>query len=132
MSLATDPRRPDRCELAPEQLTITMTAHAIERFRDRARPTLDLPRAAEELQRLIAHGHVCSEAPPWIADRQHQHAAFYLVVGDLVFPLDSSRRDPATLSLLTCLARGAISPAARQRRNPRATNRAHARGKLRA
>jgi hypothetical protein len=118
MSASPTPARiePDTCELIPGELSIVLSAHAIERYRERVRPGLELHAAAIALERLVAYGAVRNRAPDWVADRQRQRAAFYLIVGDLVFPMDPSHRDPASLRVLTCLARGAISPAARERR----------------
>lgn len=114
---------PDLCQLDPTEHSIVLSAHAVERFRDRVRPALELHDAAVALERLIEHGQVCSRAPDWVARRQHQRAAFYLVVGDLVFPMDPGRRDPTSLRILTCLARGGISPAARARATRRRSRR---------
>lgn len=118
-ALAVTNIEPDICEFAPGKLVIVLSAHAVERFRDRVRPALALDQAAAELERLIDDGRVRNYAPRWVADRQHQRAAFYLVVGDLVFPMDPSHRDQTTLRVLTCLARGHISPAARRAKNRR-------------
>jgi len=118
---------PGRCEFTPADVTIVLSAHGIERFRDRVRPALDLPHAEQELRELIAHGQVCSDPPGWVAERQRQRAAFYLLVGDCVFPMDPSRVEPTSLCILTCLTPGDLSPSARSRRNSRRRSRSQRR-----
>ena len=66
--------------------TIDITAHAIQRFRDRVRPGLDLDAAADELARLVGHAELTPCRPEWL----HGFAYLYLVAGDVA--LRSSRR----------------------------------------
>jgi hypothetical protein len=63
--------------------TIDLTAHAIQRFRDRVRP-LELDAAAEELARLVGHAELTPCRPPWLQGVAH----LYLVAGDVALPLE--------------------------------------------
>jgi hypothetical protein len=105
-------------------IEIHLSEHAVQRFHERVRPGLDRIAAEDALARLALHGTIDTEPPDWLARHQRQHAACYLVAGDVVLPLDPCRRDPAVLVALTCLARGGLSEPARQRRNLRRRRRA--------
>jgi hypothetical protein len=73
-------------------VTVLLTQHAIGRFNQRVRPTLDEDQAGAELRRLVCLGTISATAPRWLAETQHQAAAMYLVVGDVVIPLDPPAR----------------------------------------
>jgi hypothetical protein len=90
----------------PQTLTIDLTAHAIERFRDRVRPGLDLDAAADELARLAGVAEVTPLRPEWL----NGFALLYLVVGDVALPLEPSHDDPERLTATTCLVRGYRRP----------------------
>jgi len=111
-----------------QTVEINLTCHAIARFHERVRPTLDRRAAEDELARLVAIGLITSEAPFWHATRQRQRAHAYLVVGDLVLPLKPQRGDQSVLIAVTCIARGGLSDAARARRNERRRGRAQVGG----
>jgi hypothetical protein len=64
--------------------TIDLTAHAIQRFRDRVRPALDLDAAADELARLAGQAELTPCRPPWLQGFAH----LYLVAGDVALPLE--------------------------------------------
>jgi hypothetical protein len=98
---------------------IHITQHAIERFHLRVRPGLSTAAAEIELARMVAVGELVNDPPSWYADRQRRTAAAYLVVGDLVLPLEPVDGNPCALVAVTCIARGGISDAARARRNER-------------
>jgi hypothetical protein len=108
---------PDHCRFAVTDLSIGLTSHAVDRFQERVRPGLSHEQAEEELGRLIRFGEVSSAPPRWLADTQRQRAAFYLLVGDIVLPLDPHPAQRERLQALTCLVAGGISEAARERRN---------------
>ena len=82
-------------------LTIDLTAHAIQRFRDRVRPALDFDAAAEELANLVGHGELTPVRPPWLTG----FALLYLVAGDVALPLEPALGDPERLVATTCLVR---------------------------
>jgi hypothetical protein len=92
-------------------LTIDLTAHAIQRFRDRVRPALDLDGAADELANLICQAEVTPQRPQWL----HGFALLYLVVGDVALPLEPALNDPERLVATTCLVRNG-HPRRRRRR----------------
>lgn len=96
--------------------TIIFTTHAIERFRDRVRPGLSFADAEVELARLAPAGQVVSESPDWHARRAAQRALCYLVIGDLVLPLKAAHQ-PGRYVATTCIPKGGLSEASRQRRN---------------
>jgi len=107
------------------KVEIRLGSHAVERFHERVRPALHLDAAELELGRLVAQGSVVADPPVWLAPRQRQFACCYVVVGDLVLPLEPDRRDREVLVALTCIARGGLSDRARQGRNARRRARAH-------
>jgi hypothetical protein len=90
--------------------TIDLTAHAIERFRDRVRPGLDLDAAADELARLATIAEVTPVRPDWLKG----FALLYLVAGDVALPLEPAHNDPERLIATTTLVRSC-----RPRRRPR-------------
>jgi hypothetical protein len=103
-------------ETQPRPLTATtidLTEHAIERFRERVRPAIDFDAAADELAQIAARGELTAVAPAWLRAR----ALVYLVLGDVVLPLEPDRREPDRLVAVTCLVRGSLSPRARAARN---------------
>ena len=100
-------------------LEIRLTTHAVDRFHERVRPALTRAAAEDELARLVLFGSIFSEAPAWFAIRQRQRAAAYLVIGDLVLPLEPVGTGGDAYSAVTCIARGGISETARFRRNGR-------------
>jgi hypothetical protein len=93
-----------------------LTSHAVKRFRERVRPGLAWDAAESELLRLLDFGETSTEPPAWLADRQLEQAEMYLVIGDLVFPLERSSYDDNRWLAKTCIARGGISELARARR----------------
>lgn len=112
-------------------LEIQLTTHAIERFQQRVRPGLDLEAAGDELARLLATAAIVQDPPDWFARRQARVACSYLVVGDLVLPLQQSRSGDGTLVAVSCIPRGSLSEMARARRNS-ARRRANLRARPRA
>ena len=97
-------------------LTIELSSHAVDRFRERVRPGLDPEAACDELARLAAIGELHDEAPAWLAARQRQEATAYLVAGDVVLPLQARPNPPDHYGVPTCLVRGGLSFEARARR----------------
>jgi hypothetical protein len=91
--------------------TIDLTDHAIQRFRDRVRPGLDLDAAADELARLVGHAELTPCRPDWL----HGFAYLYLVAGDVALPLEPALDDPERLVATTCLVRNG-HPRRRRRR----------------
>jgi hypothetical protein len=94
--------------------TIDLTAHAIERFRDRVRPGIDLDVAADELANLVCYGELTPVRSPWLAG----FALLYLVAGDVALPLEPALGDPERLVATTCLVLNG-QPRRRRRRGHR-------------
>jgi hypothetical protein len=95
--------------------TIDLTAHAIQRFRDRVRPALDLDAAADELARLAGQAELTPSPPEWLRGFAH----LYLVAGDVALPLELALGDPERLVATTCLVRNGHPRRRRRRGNYR-------------
>lgn len=108
---------PDECSLAVGAVAIRLSDHAVIRYRERVRPGLEHGQAHRDLERLLRYGFISSRAPLWLHTTQAQRSAYYLIVGDIVLPLDPYPRDRQRLVALTCLTRGGLSNAARASRN---------------
>jgi hypothetical protein len=104
-------------------MPIRFSSHAVDRFQERVRPTLDEVSALRELRRLVHHGTIATEPPGWLQATARQRAPLYLVIGDLVLPLDISRRSNDQLIALTVIPRGSLSTNARALRNARRARR---------
>jgi hypothetical protein len=98
--------------------TVVLTKHAVERYRDRVRPGLGLGAAEMELGRLALFGEIVAEPPAWFARGAAQRAPSYLLIADLVLPLQPAS-EPGYVVATTCLAKGSISAASRERRTLR-------------
>src|SRR4051812_16625276 len=97
-------------------IDIVLSRHAVDRFHDRVRPSLSRDAAERELGRLVAFGDVVSEAPEWHARGAARRAPWYVVIADVVLPLQPASTAGVYVAT-TCLARCAISDASRARRN---------------
>lgn len=94
---------------------VRLSPHAVDRYNERVKPALGRADAEAELERLIAHGETVRRSPEWMRWTQATFNERYLVIaGDLVLPL---RRCGTAWVAVTCLARGCISEASRERRN---------------
>lgn len=97
--------------------------HAVARYCERVRPSLDKARALEELLRVTRHANTSLEPPAWVSPTDP--ADVWLILGDVCFPL---RRVTATTEVATtCLARGTLTPGARRARSQRRAGRTYAR-----
>jgi hypothetical protein len=99
--------------------TIQISAHAVERFRERVRPGLSFEAAENELARIAIVGEITEHAPAWHLRNCAQVAPLYLVVADVVMPLHPHRSEPDVLVATTCLAQGSLSADARRYRTAR-------------
>ena len=97
-------------------LTIHLSAHAVERFQQRARPALDAVDALDELARLVLVGDVVDTPPRWHARGCSQLAPWYLVIADVLLPLKQHLVEPGVLVATTCFVRGEHSDDVRRRR----------------
>lgn len=102
--------------IVTEELPVTFSNHAIERYRDRLRPALSIDQAKLELERISAHSVFDTDGPSWMTVERKERNNSFLEIGDAAFPLEPSD-DGETLVAKTCLVRGSLSPQARDRRN---------------
>ena len=99
--------------------TIQISAHAVERFRERVRPGLSFEAAENELARIASVGEITEQAPAWHLRSCAQVAPLYLVVADVLMPLHLHRSEPDVLVATTCLAQGSVSADARRYKTAR-------------
>jgi hypothetical protein len=95
---------------------VILTAHAIERYRDRVKPHLTFGEASAELRRLLRHATVVSERPSWSNDRYED--ATYVVLSDGIALVVRSDQYAAGVAV-TCLTRAGVSDETRTKRNRR-------------
>ena len=97
----------------PEQVTVS--AHAVEQYRDRVKPGLDPDAARAELEQLCALGLIQTEAPGWV--NAARPAAYYLLLGDqIVLPL-APQADAWVAT--TCVAQRTLTPTRRAAKSAR-------------
>ena len=97
----------------PEQVTVS--AHAVEQYRDRVKPGLDSDAARTELEQLCALGLIQTEAPGWV--NPARPAAYYLLLGDqIVLPL-APQADAWVAT--TCVAQRTLTPTRRAAKSAR-------------
>ncbi|MEJ7784892.1 MAG: hypothetical protein WKF96_08820 [Solirubrobacteraceae bacterium] len=99
--------------------TIEITAHAVQRYQQRVRPSLSIEAAEDELARVALVGEVLTEPPAWHLRSCARLAPFYLCLADVVLPLTPHRGDPGVLVATTCLAKGSLSTDSRRYRTAR-------------
>lgn len=94
MSALADLRRGWR--LRGDGVAVQFSAHAVERFVERVRPSMDEDHVREELSRLLATATVSRTPPEWLRrEPGTQTPTAYLLLGDdgeIVLPL-AARRD---------------------------------------
>jgi len=91
-----------------------LSRHAVERYNERVRPTLDLDQAGDELEQLRAECGEWSEEPPyWVNLPDDYQADGWLRLGDgIAFTVERN-------VVVTCLVRGGRSDIGRERRAKR-------------
>jgi len=99
--------------------TIQISTHAVERFNERVRPALTADAAADELGRIALVGTVTEVPPPWHLRNCAQISPFYLEVADVLLPLKPHWSEPGVLVATTCIPKGSLSEASRERRAAR-------------
>jgi hypothetical protein len=106
----------------PRHEQIDLTEHAVEQYRERIRPALDLAGARVELARLLPGGEIREQPPDWA--RSAGAKPYYLVIGDaLALPLAPQRGRWVTT---TCLVQTTLTPRRREERTRRRADRAAA------
>ena len=100
---------------SPNPNRVTVSAHAVEQYRDRVKPGLDPDAARAELERLRTLGRVQTEPPGWV--NPARPAAYYLLLGDqIVLPL-APQAD--TWVATTCVAQRTLTPTRRAAKSAR-------------
>jgi hypothetical protein len=106
----------------PRLEDIELTEHAVEQYRERARPALDVAGARSDLARLVSSGDVVAEPPDWA--RSAGSKPFYLIIGDaLALPLAPQAGRWVTT---TCLVKTTLTPRRRDERQQYKARRASA------
>ncbi len=95
-----------------------LSAHAIERYRDRVKPDLTFEEASAELRRLLRHATISSQRPSWSNDEYERTYATYAVLSDGIVLVVLSDQYAAGVAV-TCLTRGGVGDEARAKRNRR-------------
>jgi len=100
---------------APNPEQVTVSAHAVEQYRDRVKPGLEPDAARAELEQLCALGRVQTEAPGWV--NPARPAAYYLLLGEqIVLPL-APQADAWVAT--TCVAQRTLTPTRRAAKSAR-------------
>ena len=100
---------------APTPQQVTVSAHAVEQYRERVKPGLDPDAARAELEQLCTLGRIHTEAPGWV--NPARPAAYYLLLGDqIVLPL-APQADAWVAT--TCVAERTLTPARRAAKSAR-------------
>lgn len=97
---------------------VRFTSHAVERYIERVRPGSDLSSATRDLAAMVYVMTFAPTPPPWLDGRLRRDGDAYLILGDVAFVLRTSTSSQPW-SAVTCMARGTISEATRQRRSRR-------------
>ena len=106
----------------PRLEDIDLSAHAVEQYRERARPALDPAGARADLARLVPSGEILAQPPDWA--RSASSKPFYLVIADsLALPLAPQAGRWVTT---TCLVKTTLTPRRRGERQQYKAQRASA------
>jgi hypothetical protein len=100
---------------SPSPKQVTVSAHAVEQYRDRVKPGLDSDAARTELERLCALGLIQTEATGWV--NPARPAAYYLLLGDLIVLPLAPQAD--TWVATTCVAQRTLTPTRRTAKSAR-------------
>jgi hypothetical protein len=113
----------------PQLDDIDLSEHAVEQYRERAKPALDPAAARAELARLVFNGEILTEPPEWT--RSAGTKPYYLVIADaLALPLAPQSGRWVTT---TCLVKTTLTERRREERAQHKARRASAkRGQRRA
>jgi len=99
-------------DVIPQLADIDLSEHAVEQYRERAKPALELAAARAELAQLVLGGDVVREPPDWT--RSASAKPFHLVIADtLALPLAPQAGRWITT---TCLVRATMTPRRREQR----------------
>ena len=100
---------------SPSPGQVSVSAHAVEQYRDRVKPGLDPDAARAELEQLRALGRIQTEPPGWV--NAARPAAYYLLLGDqIVLPL-APQADAWVAT--TCVTQRTLTPRRRAAKSAR-------------
>jgi hypothetical protein len=113
----------------PQLDDIDLSEHAVEQYRERAKPALDSAAARTELGRLVFSGEIFTQPPEWT--RSAGTKPYYLVIADaLALPLAPQS---GRWVITTCLVKTTLTERRREERAQHKARRASAkRGQRRA
>lgn len=102
---------------------VCLSRHCVERYLERVKPALSFGQAVEDLQGLLSRCASLAERPGWIRPeqdeaRQGEICRWLLLSDDIALPVVRSSNGRMDV-IVTCLARGHIGEAARERRAQR-------------
>lgn len=89
-------------------MTYLLTAHAIERYRERCQRTLDRDRAKHELEQMMEVAEFRAGPPEWETDYRRDNDGF-LILGDVALILKGRY-------VVTCIVKGSLRPSERRLR----------------
>lgn len=95
--------RPPRRMVTP----IVFSLHALDRYIERARPSLELGFAKSELNNAVQRGEIDDKPPWWMRDRR-KAVSYFCPEPNVCFPL---RFDAGVFVATTCLTRKACEGA---------------------
>lgn len=99
----------------PATHAVRISAHAVEQYRERVKPGLDLDTARGELERLRPVGEISADAPSWV--NAAKPAPYYMLLGDaIVLPL-APHRDGWVAT--TCVTQRTLTPTRRVAKSAR-------------
>lgn len=96
---------------------VAFSAHAIQRYGERIGTAQTTDAVPSHLANLAGASTITPTPPRWLTQTAKEHSPLYLTLGsDIVFPLvyDEAR---GALVAKTCLAKGGLSSASRERRS---------------
>ena len=100
---------------APNPEHVTVSANAVEQYRDRVKPGLDRDGARAELEQLCTLGLIQTDAPGWV--NAARPAAYYLLLGEqIVLPL-APQADAWVAT--TCVTQRTLTPTRRAAKSSR-------------
>jgi hypothetical protein len=106
----------------PQLEHVDLSEHAVEQYRERAKPALDLAAARAELEQLVFSGEIVTEPPEWT--RSAGTKPYYLVIADtLTLPLAPQAGRWITT---TCLVKTTLTARRRDQRARHKSSRASA------
>ena len=109
-------------------IPVRFSVHAVQRYRERVKPTLTRHQAEQDLIRVAAFGRLLDRPPAWMQSPWHAGAPLYLEIADIVLTLRT--RSPAIeLVATTCMTKRSYRRRSRQGRLKRQNRRSKRRSR---